>query len=92
MLLVSLIANRIVYMSHLGRLYLYFTYHVHARAMLKKMVAQLTPLIKPRAIMSTGNWITQLMYLTKKIWYVAASPRWSWVSTTEKPRSEAMEK
>jgi hypothetical protein len=37
------------------------------------MVAQLTPLISPRAMMMMGKETTQKMYLAKKIWYVAAS-------------------
>lgn len=50
-----------------------FTYQIQARKTLNKMVAQLTPLISPRAIITMGKATTQKMYLAKKIWYVAAS-------------------
>lgn len=42
------------------------TYHTHERKTLKKMVAQLTPLTSPRAMMMTGKATTQKMYLAKK--------------------------
>jgi hypothetical protein len=37
------------------------------------MVAQLTPLTRPMAIIITGKETTQKIYLAKKTWYVAAS-------------------
>jgi hypothetical protein len=50
-----------------------FTYQIQARKTLNKMVAQLMPLISPRAMMTVGKATAQKMYLAKKIWYVAAS-------------------
>jgi hypothetical protein len=59
------------------------TYQTQARKMLNKMVAQLTPLMSPKAMMIMGKATTQKMYLAKKIWYVKAEPRWSDVGMTE---------
>jgi hypothetical protein len=41
------------------------TYQIQARKMLNRMVAQLTPLMSPKARIIIGNATTQLIYLAK---------------------------
>jgi hypothetical protein len=40
-------------------------YQIQARKMLNRIVAQLTPLMSPKARMMIGNATTQLIYLAK---------------------------